>query len=111
MSYKVTYTARFEKEAKRLAKKYPSIITDILNLVAQLKSDPKQGTPFGKNLYKIRLGIESKGQGKSGGARVISYVIFSQNTVFLTSIFDKSEQGNISTLALLKVLKEEGLIP
>lgn len=111
MSYKVTYTARFEKEAKRLAKKYPSLMTDILELVELLKSDPKLGTPLGKNLYKIRLGIESKGHGKSGGARVITYVIFSHKTVFLTSIFDKSEQDSISTLVLLKLLKDAGLDP
>ena len=103
MSYKVTYTARFEKEAKRLAKKYPSIAEDILTLVELLKTDPKQGTPLGKNLYKIRLGIESKGQGKSGGARVITYVIFSHSTVFLASIYDKSEQDSISVLILLKL--------
>ena|SRR5579872_584747 len=110
MSYKVSYTSRFEKEAKRLAKKYPSIEADILKLVELLKTDPKQGTPLGKNLYKVRLGIESKGHGKSGGARVITYVIFSRNTIYLTSIFDKSEQENISTLVLLKLLKDEGLI-
>lgn len=50
MSYKVSYTSRFEKEAKRLAKKYPSIMADILKLVELLKTDPKQGTALGKNL-------------------------------------------------------------
>jgi len=62
-------------------------------------------------LYKIRIAIESKGRGKSGGARVITYVLFSRNTVYLTSIYDKSEQANVSTLVLLKLLKEEGIIP
>ncbi len=111
MSYKVTYTARFQKEAKRLAKKYPSLEENLMQLVELLKADPKQDTPLGKNLYKIRLEIESKAQGKSGGARVITYVVFSKNIVFLTAIYDKSEQDSISTARILKLLKEEGILP
>jgi len=110
MSFKVTYTTRFEREAKRLAKKYPSLVEDILKLIELLKEEPFQGVPLGKNLYKIRIAIESKGTGKSGGARIITYVVASRNTVYLTSIYDKSEQDNVSTIILLKLLKQEGII-
>jgi hypothetical protein len=78
--------------------------------VISLESDPRQGTSLGKSLYKVRVGIESKGRGKSDGARVITYVLFNQDTVFLTAIYDKSEQGSISTLVLVKLLKDEGII-
>jgi len=52
MSVKVTYTALFEKEAKRLAKKYPSLVEDILKLVGLLEKDPEQGTPLARICIK-----------------------------------------------------------
>lgn len=109
MSCKVTYTAHFRKEAKRLAKKHVSLKDDLANLIVSLESDPEQGTPLGKGLYKIRLAIGSKGKGKSGGARVITYLLLSDSLVYLTSIYDKAEQDSTETSSLLKILKEEGI--
>ncbi|EMM95199.1 PF06296 domain protein [Leptospira interrogans serovar Zanoni str. LT2156] len=57
------------------------------------------------NYYKIRIPITSKGKGKSGGARVISCVVFVEKTVFLVSIYDKSEKENISDKDLEKIIK------
>ncbi len=54
------------------------------------------GTYIGNNCYKIRLSISSKGKGKSGGARVITYFYIKANTVFLLSIYDKSDQNSIT---------------
>jgi hypothetical protein len=51
---------------------------------------------LGKGLYKIRLAIKSKGKGKRGGARAITYVKVVKTTVFLVSIFDKSGKSTIS---------------
>jgi mRNA-degrading endonuclease RelE of RelBE toxin-antitoxin system len=74
MSYKVKTIPKFEKELKRLAKKYYSLKKEFIELVESLKEHPEQGTPLGNNCYKIRLSIASKQKGKSGGARVITYV-------------------------------------
>ena len=57
---------------------------------------PSQGIPLGQDCYKIRLAIKSKKKGKSGGARVITLVKIIQETVFLLSIYDKSEKDDIS---------------
>ena len=65
-------------------------------LLDSLEVNPKQGIPLGKDCYKIRLAIASKGKGKSGGARVITCVKVVKQTVYLLSIFDKSEFENIS---------------
>ena len=64
------------------------------------------GEPLGKDCYKIRVAITSKGQGKSGGARVISFVRVVQNTVYLLSIYDKSEEESISGKEIDKLLKK-----
>jgi mRNA-degrading endonuclease RelE of RelBE toxin-antitoxin system len=69
MSYKVKSITVFEKQAKRLIKKYASLKKELLKLVQDLKENPVQGTSIGKNCFKIRIAIASKGKGKSGGSR------------------------------------------
>ena len=106
MSYKVAAIASFRKEAKRLIKKYPSLQTELLELGEQLASNPTLGTAIGASCYKIRLSIASKGKGKSGGARIITYVFVAETTVFLLTIYDKSNKASISDAELNTLLKE-----
>ena len=62
MRYSVKTLEVFEKQTKRLVKKYASLKNELLQLVARLKEDPKIGTPIGSSCYKIRLAIASKGK-------------------------------------------------
>ena len=101
MIFNVIATEPFERKLRKLAKKYRSIRDDLSPLISSLEENPSQGTPLGKNCYKIRLAISSKGQGKSGGARVITYVRVAKSNVFLMDIYDKSEQSSISEKELL----------
>ena len=96
MSYKIEAIEAFEKELKRLSKKYPSIKEDFENLLYDLIENPQQGIPLGKDCYKIRMAISSKNQGKSGGARVITCVKIVKEKIYLIAIFDKSDMENIS---------------
>jgi len=105
MNYKINYTHPFAKELKHLAKKYPSIKVDVSNLIKELQTNPLMGIPMGNNFYKIRLAIQSKGKGKSGGARVITYVQVIQENIFMIAIYDKSEGENISDSELRNRLK------
>jgi len=105
MSYKVKTIVVFEKQAKRLIKRYSSLKVEILNLVQELKENPEQGTPIGKNCYKIRIAIASKGKGKSGGARIIANIVVTEATVYLLSIYDKSEKDSLSNSELNELLK------
>ncbi|MFO0323110.1 MAG: type II toxin-antitoxin system RelE/ParE family toxin [Bacteroidota bacterium] len=105
MSYKVKTIPKFDKELKRLAKKYPSLKHEFFELIQQLKKQPEQGTPIGNNCFKIRLAVASKGKGKSGCASVITYLQITDTTVFLLSIYDKSEQENITDKDLFELLK------
>ena len=105
MSYKVDTIAPFRKEAKKLIKKYPSLKSELIELESQLSSDPTIGTALGNDCYKVRLAIASKGKGKSGGARVITHLYIAQDTVFLLSIYDKSDQENISDKQIQDLLK------
>lgn len=96
MNYEVRTINSFEKEVKRLSKKYPSLKSDLSVLITKLESNPFQGNALGKNFYKIRLKISSKGVGKSGGARVISCVKIVRSVVYLALIYDKSERPSIN---------------
>jgi mRNA-degrading endonuclease RelE of RelBE toxin-antitoxin system len=109
MSYKVISIPHFDKEFKRLSKKHHSIKKDLADLVTELVKNPLQGNMITKNCYKIRMAITSKGKGKSGGARIITYVIAPDETIFLLSIYDKSEQVNISDNELLELIESIGL--
>jgi mRNA-degrading endonuclease RelE of RelBE toxin-antitoxin system len=86
MSYNVKSIEVFERQAKKLAKKYLSLKFELLALVKKLKENPDLGTAIGKNCYKIRLAIKSKGKGKSGGARVITNFVVANDAVYLLSI-------------------------
>ncbi|MDQ1265054.1 MAG: hypothetical protein QG635_204, partial [Bacteroidota bacterium] len=96
----------FDKKAKRLSKKYKSLRNELNNLYDDLKSNPTLGIPLGKNCYKIRLSIESKGKGKSGGARIITYVYYTREVVYLLTIFDKSDMEDISSIDLERLIGE-----
>jgi hypothetical protein len=71
MNFKVLSISLFDKQAKRLTKKYPSLKSEIALLSEGLAANPTMGVSLKNNFFKIRLSIKSKGKGKSGGARVI----------------------------------------
>jgi mRNA-degrading endonuclease RelE of RelBE toxin-antitoxin system len=95
MSYSVELSENFKKEAKKLVKKYTSLKGELALLFSVLEENPTLGTPLGNDIYKIRLSIASKNKGKSGGARVLSFVKVTQTKVLLFSIYSK---GNVDTL-------------
>jgi mRNA-degrading endonuclease RelE of RelBE toxin-antitoxin system len=105
MSYKVISIPSFDKEIKKLAKKYRSLRAEFIELVLSLEKNPQQGTQLAHNCYKIRLAIASKGKGKSGGARVITCFAVMDKKVFLLTIYDKSDKDNVSDKELNELLK------
>jgi len=109
MSYKIYTANSFERELKSLAKKYHSIKNDVKTFSDSLIENPLQGEPLGKDCYKIRMAITSKGKGKSGGARIISCVKIIQSSVYLLSLYDKSDKENISDKELDNLLKSAGI--
>ncbi|MFN8276238.1 MAG: hypothetical protein U0T84_02035 [Chitinophagales bacterium] len=106
MSYSIELSANFKKEAKRLVKKYPSLKTELAKLFIQLEENPTTGTPLCHDIYKIRLAIASKNKGKSGGARVLSFVKVTQTTVLLFSIYSKGEIDNLTDKQIQELIKD-----
>lgn len=109
MSVKVTALTYFQRRARRLTKKFRSLSTELAKLIADLKQTPRQGKDLGSGLYKIRLASKSKGTGKSGGFRVVTYYVDQvgdEEIVYLVTIYDKSEEGSIAKTDLIDIVQE-----
>ena len=110
MAYDVVLTAGFRKELKHIAKKHRQILSDINSLIDELSKTPDIGNHLGKNVYKIRLSITGTSKGKSGGARVITYVKITAQTVVLAEIYLKSEYDTVDADAVIERLSGDGYI-
>lgn len=99
----------FDKEFKRLSKKYKSLLKDLLHFREELIANPYQGADLGKGLRKVRMAITAKGKGKSHGARVITYtdaiISINEGKLILLYIYDKTERNTISDKELEELLK------
>jgi hypothetical protein len=110
MSCKIKTISVFDKQAHKLAKHYASFRNDLASFVRELKENPTMGTDLGNGVRKVRISIASKGKGKSGGARVITYstdiLIHSvEGTIYLLSVYDKSSQSTISDKEIKRLIK------
>lgn len=104
------YLEEFKRGAKALRKKYPSFEKDYNDFLDELEKNPFSGESLGKHTYKNRMAISSKGKGKSGGARVITYNLQKQNKdevlITLMAIYDKSDIENVSDAYLRSLVVE-----
>jgi len=105
MSFEIHTLPQFEKDFKRLKKKFPKIKNDIANLINTLSSNPKQGIHLGENIFKIRISNSSIPTGKSGGFRVITYY-HDNDVLYLVTLYSKTEQDTILTEKLRKMIKK-----
>lgn len=109
MKYEVKLGSRFKRAFKRLWKKYHSLDKDLEGLIEELEQDAAIGADLGNGVRKVRMPIRDKGKGKSHGARVITYttlISIKEGTVTLLTIYDKSEQSNITDREIRKLLED-----
>jgi hypothetical protein len=81
----------------------------LYELETKLIKNPFLGTRLSNNIYKIRLADESKGKGKSGGFRIITYLVKEDSSSFeilLLTIYDKSEDATIGNKEIKEIIKE-----
>ena len=107
----VSVSDDFAKEAKRLAKKYPSFKQDYKDFLDSIKENPLQGDEITKNIRKIRMAIKAKGKGKSGGARVITFNVFTDvengHVVFLL-LYDKEDASTVKVNVVKQLVRDMG---
>ena len=110
MNVSITTLDEFERQARRLSKKYKSLKYDLANLQKELLEDPFQGDDLGGGVRKIRMAISSKGKGKSGGARILTLnvLVSDDANVTLLTIYDKNEIDNVSDQYIMWLVKQCG---
>ncbi len=96
MSYNVFTIPPFDRQLKRLVRKFPSLKNEFALLIEKIEVGPIPGAVLSNSCFKIRVAIKSKGKGKSGGTRVIAHIRIKESNVFLLAIYDKSEQEDIT---------------
>ncbi|MEI9957859.1 MAG: hypothetical protein WDM90_16515 [Ferruginibacter sp.] len=111
MKNKVIASPYFVSRFKKFSKKFPSINKEIIELESKLLINPEMGESLGASLFKIRMASKSKGTGKSGGFRVITYLTKELTNgngyeIFLITIYDKSEESSIKKEHLQSLVKK-----
>jgi mRNA-degrading endonuclease RelE of RelBE toxin-antitoxin system len=104
--YKIIPAGTFKRQAKKLVKKYPSLIKELSDLSQQLGTNPEFGTKLGNNCFKIRISIKSKGLGKRSGARIITYLLNDKMEIYLLTIYDKSEIASVTDKQISMIIKK-----
>ena len=104
MVYNIIPSTKFKREVKRLLKKYPSLKQELFALNEDLQYNPSLGISLGNNAYKIRISIKSKSTGKSGGGRIITYVIAENKEVYLLTIYDKAEYDCVADKMIKSII-------
>ena len=109
MNYAIVSTGYFDRQAKKLSKKYRSFLDDLECLKKELEKNPTMGDDLGDNFRKVRMAIASKNKGKSSGARIITFnllVDMESTKIYLLTIYDKSKQDSISKEEILHLKKQ-----
>ena len=106
MSYKIKTIPQFEKNVKRLKKRFPKIKNDLTTFVKELYENPTMGTCLGDNIYKIRVANSSVPTGKSGGFRVITYYV-EDEVLYLVNMYSKSSKENILKEKLKDIINQQ----
>ena len=109
MKYRIKTSKAFDREIKRLSKRYHSMADDYERLLNEIEGNPHLGTDLGGGLRKIRMAITSKGRGKSGGARVITFTVVvsvAEAEINLLYIYDKAERSSISKKEIAQLIAE-----
>lgn len=94
----------FKREFNDLFKKFRNIAKDVDIIIQKLKENPKVGKSLGSNCYKIRVKNSDINKGKSGGYRLITYLI-RNDRIYLLAIYSKTEKATISDKEISDRLK------
>lgn len=110
MNYSFNTTDDFDKEIKKLSKKYASLKQDFQNVLDNIETELALADDLGDGFKKIRIKIKSKGKGSSGGGRIITYetiIAIDETKVIFTSIYNK---GDFDSVNINLIKKSLGLI-
>lgn len=107
MKYSFFVTEEFERQYKRLKKKYKSLPDDIKSFKEEIEN--LDFSDLSNGYKKYRIAVKSKGSGKRGGARLITFDLLIQDdesNILLVCIYDKSEISNVRNEYIDSIVKD-----
>lgn len=103
----IRLTPEFQHKLKALVKKYRQIQADLQPILEQLQIGASLGNQIpgiGSTVMKVRLKNSDSQRGKSGGYRLI-YWIVSTDLIILLDVYSKSDQSDIEVDEIRKIIK------
>ena len=100
------FSEEFKNKLRNLSKKYRNIRADLQPILDDLQAGNFQGDQIanvGYTVFKLRIKNRDNKKCKSAGYRVIYYVK-TATSVFLVTIYSKSEQSNIPASEIRRIL-------
>jgi hypothetical protein len=107
VNYSLQTTDDFDREIKKLSKKFPSLKNDFQNVIDNIEKELALADDLGEGFRKIRINIKSKGKGSSGGGRIITYetiIAINNKSVLFALIYNKGDYDNVDLSVLKKNL-------
>ena len=111
MSLKVVFPNRFTRKANRLARRHPSLKTELRALQERLSQGERPGDRMrgaGGDVYKTRLANPSAQRGKSGGFRVAYHV--GQDQITFLAVCVKPKCDDVRPREIQLILRELALV-
>jgi mRNA-degrading endonuclease RelE of RelBE toxin-antitoxin system len=108
MSIKVVFTDRFQRDIRRLSKRYRSIRLDLQSLLEQLETGELPGdqiSDINYVVFKVRVKNSNIQKGKSSGYRVI-YYSKTNDQILLLTIYSKSDQSSIDASEVREIITD-----
>jgi mRNA-degrading endonuclease RelE of RelBE toxin-antitoxin system len=107
-SIRIDYASQFQKDLKKLHKKYPRIQDDLQPLIDRLLTGDTPGDQVpGINypVYKVRLRSRDQAKGKRGGFRVL-YYIKTPEFFALVAIYPKATRADLSQERIKQIIEQ-----
>ena len=106
---KILTSRIFLRRLRDLLKTYPGVISDIAPIIELLKSGETPGDRIprvkGRPIFKVRIPNRDAQSGKSGGYRMLYYLIDREQRLLLT-IYRKTDQSDIAPEELTRIVEE-----
>lgn len=112
MSYEIVLTQSIKDAIRRLKKRYRHVVDDLEVAVNALQEQPTLGVVVsgGHGVRKVRVANRDVSRGKSGGYRVIYYLVDEpRKLMYLLLIYSKSEKEDVDTKEIERLMKQAGL--
>lgn len=95
----------FDKQFKQLAKKFNLIKDDLNEFIENFEDHHSTATSIKNSMFKVRLSNSNKNKGKSSGYRIYYYIKIKES-VYLLTIYDKSQIESIDENMLIDLIEE-----